>query len=232
MAYDTDEFRGRYRAAIHPFYSAWLHGGFVALFAAAGLGWFASRIADVQPLEWLAVPAAAVVFSWGEYTVHRSLGHRKHPLGKLFYKRHTGDHHSFFVSTRMPYEESRDFRVILFPAWLVVIYTGGLALPAYALLGLWNANVGALVATTLLGFYLLYEFLHTTQHLPDSNPLTRLPWIRHMRRHHQIHHRRGLMTTKNFNLVLPLMDVLCGTLEWDPDGLEPHAPSETADTAV
>jgi len=220
MAYDTDTFRTGYRAGIHRAYSAWLHGGFVFAFASSALVWFATRAHDVSPLEWLVVPATLVFFSWGEYTVHRSFGHRKHPLGKLFYRRHTGDHHSFFVSTRMPYEERRDFRVILFPPWLVVVYTLLLAAPIYVGLGFVNQNLGALVATTLLGAFITYEIFHTTQHLPGTNPVTRLPWIRHMRRLHQIHHRRSLMQSKNFNLVFPLMDVLYGTLQWEPEGDE------------
>ena len=217
MAYDTDTFRARYRAGIHPAYSALLHGGFVFVYAAAWLVYYVRAVHDIRPLEWLAVPITFVFFSFGEYTVHQSLGHRKHPLGKLFYKRHTGDHHSFFVETRMPYEELRDFRVILFPAWLVVVYSLLLALPAYVLLSYVSTNLGALVAATFIGSYLTYEIFHTCQHLPDTNPLTRLPLIRTMRRHHALHHRRALMTSKNFNLVVPLVDVLRGTLHREGD---------------
>lgn len=220
MAYDTDRFRADYRAAIHPAYRAWVHAGFVFLFAIGAFGYFVSRIESLEPIHLLAIPLTLVFFNWGEFTVHRSFGHRKHPLGKLFYRRHTGDHHSFFVSARMPYEEARDFRVVLFPAWLIVLYTGLLAFPAYCVVGLVDRSLGALVAATLLFGYLTYEFFHTTQHLPDSNPLTRLPGVRQMRRLHQIHHRRSVMQSKNFNLTFPLMDVLHGTLQWEPEGEE------------
>ena len=40
MAYDTDTFRARYRAGIHPAYSALLHGGFVFVYAAAWLVYY------------------------------------------------------------------------------------------------------------------------------------------------------------------------------------------------
>ena len=69
------------------------------------------------------MPAALVFFNWGEYSVHLHLGHHKHALSALFYKRHTGDHHSFFVEDRMRYEGSRDWRVILFPAWLILVFS-------------------------------------------------------------------------------------------------------------
>lgn len=218
VAYDTDTFRARYRAGIHRHYVGFLHGAFVFVYAAAWLVFFVRGIHGVRPLEWLAVPATLVFFSWGEYTVHRSFGHTKRPLGMLFYRRHTGDHHSFFVETRMPYEETRDFRVILFPAWLIVIYTLFLALPAYVGLGMVSPNVGALVAATLVAGYLTYEFMHTCQHLPEDHFLSGLPWIRHMRRHHALHHRRALMRSKNFNLVFPLFDWIYGTYLAEPLG--------------
>jgi hypothetical protein len=221
LPYDTDAFRARYRAGIHRLYDAKVHGGFVFAYASVWLVYYLRQIHDVRPLEWLAVPAALVFFSWGEYTVHRNFGHRKHPLGKLFYARHTGDHHSFFVETRMPYEEQRDFRVILFPGWLVVVYSLLLALPAFLVLSFISTSLGALVAATLLFAYLTYEIFHTTQHLPDTNPITKLPWIRMMRKHHALHHRRDLMTSKNFNLVFPLMDWLYGTLHREEEAPKP-----------
>ena len=216
MKHDTEAFRTRYRAAIHRGYSAWLHGGFVLAVGVAALVFFASRLQAVQAWEWLAIPLGLLVFNAGEYTVHRRYGHHKHRLGALFYKRHTGDHHSFFVDTRMPYEQARDWRVIFFPAWLILLFCAGLAL-LYWLLAPFNANVAALLCATLLGGYLGYEVFHACEHLPAAHPLARLPWIRHMRRLHQLHHRRDLMQTRNFNLVFPLMDWLCGTLHWEPE---------------
>lgn len=97
---------------------------------------------------------------------------------------------------------------ILFPAWLVVVFSLG-ALLAWSLLGLLNDNLAALFAATLLLGYLSYEIFHACEHLPPEHPLSRPPWIRHMRRLHELHHRRELMQTHNFNLVFLLMD--CAT---------------------
>ncbi|HAA38491.1 MAG TPA: fatty acid hydroxylase, partial [Pseudomonas sp.] len=41
--------------------------------------------------------------------------------------------------------------------------------------------------------------------------------IRQMHRLHALHHRRELMQGRNFNIVLPLMDYLFGTLYWEPN---------------
>lgn len=215
MTHDTDTFRARYRAGIHPRYNAWLHGGFVLAWGIACLAFFASRLHAVQAAEWLTVPFAAVFFNWGEYTVHRTFGHHKHRLAGLFYKRHTGDHHSFFVEGRMLPEGARDYRVVFFPAWLIVIFSAAMAAAWWAL-GFLNANVAALFAFTLLAGYLTYEVFHTLEHLPPAHVLARLPGVRYMRRHHELHHRRGLMQTHNFNLTFPLWDWLYGTWYREP----------------
>ena len=65
--------------------------------------------------------------------------------------------------------------------------------------------------------YLTYEVFHACEHLPEKHPLSRLPWIRQMRRLHELHHRREHMQERNFNIVLPLMDYLFGTLYREPE---------------
>lgn len=215
MTHDVDAFRTRYRAGIHPLYNAWLHGGFVFGFGFLAIAFFLRQLQDVQALEWLTIPVALVFFNWGEYSVHQHLGHHKHTLSALFYKRHTGDHHSFFVADRMRYETSRDWRVILFPAWLILVFSFLLAAPAFAVISLVNANIAALFSATLLAGYLGYEFFHSCEHLPPEHFLARLPWIRHMRQLHRLHHRRDLMQSRNFNITFPLMDWLYGTLYWE-----------------
>jgi len=217
MAYDTDRFRADYRAGIHRFYNSGLHAAFVFAWAVAWILFFIRQLDDVSAFEWLTVPLTLVFFNWGEYTVHRRLGHFKTRLGALFYKRHTGDHHSFFVDGHMRYEQARDWRVILFPPWLIVLYSLFLTLPAWWLLSFVNENVAALFAGTLLCGFLMYEIFHSCEHLPDEHALARLPWIRHMRRLHALHHRRDLMQAHNFNISFPLFDWIYGTLYWEPE---------------
>lgn len=217
MSYDPHAFRERYRAGISDWYNPWWHGAFVMVYAALWLTFFWQKIDALDGVEWLALPLSLVFFNWGEYSVHRHFGHFKKPAGALFYKRHTGDHHSFFVEEQMPFEQSRDWRVILFPAWLVVLYTAGLALPVWWVLQYLNADFAALFAGGLVLGYLSYEFFHSCEHLPADHILAKLPWIRHMRRLHSLHHRRDLMQTRNFNIVFPLMDWLYGTFYWEPE---------------
>ncbi|WP_010460949.1 SRPBCC family protein [Pseudomonas mandelii] len=216
MRQTTQAFRDRYRADIHPHYNPWLHGAFVLLFGVLAIGGFWSTVHQVRPLEWLTVPLTLLFFNFGVYLVHRHLGHHKKSFARMFYARHAGDHHSFFAPGHMTYDTARDWRVILFPAWLIVIHTVVFTLPAWWLFKQVNANVAGLFGGCLVLGYLMYEVFHACEHLPSDNPVTRLPWIRQMRRLHELHHRRELMQERNFNIVFPLMDYLFGTLYWEP----------------
>jgi hypothetical protein len=218
----TEAFRSRYRANIHPLYNPWLHGAFVLLFGLLAIAAFWSTVQQVQPLEWLAVPLTLLLFNLGVYGVHRHLGHHKRAFARMFYARHAGDHHSFFAPGYMTYDSARDWRVILFPAWLIVLHTLVITLPLWWLLKQFDANVAGLVAGCLVLGYLAYEVFHACEHLPPHNRLTRLPWIRQMRRLHELHHRREMMQERNFNIVFPLMDYLFGTLYWEPEQATPY----------
>ncbi|MVV47366.1 SRPBCC family protein [Pseudomonas sp. PB120] len=231
MRQTTESFRARYRAGIHPFYNPWLHGAFVLLFGLLAIAGFWSTVHQVKPSEWAAVPLALLFFNFGVYSVHRHLGHHKKSFARLFYARHAGDHHSFFAPGHMTYDSARDWRVILFPAWLIVLHTLVITLPLWWLLQQFDTNVAGLVGGCLVLGYLAYEVFHACEHLPPENPLTRLPWIRQMRRLHELHHRRELMQARNFNIVFPLMDYLFGTLYWEPEQISP-TPTRTAMTRM
>jgi hypothetical protein len=213
----TEAFRARYRCDIHPRYNPWLHGAFVLMFGLLAIGVFWSTVHQVHPLEWLAVPVSLWLFSFIVYMVHRHLGHHKKNFARMFYARHAGDHHSFFAPGKMTYDSARDWRVILFPAWLIVLHTLLIALPLWWLLKPLDVNVAGLVGGCLVLGYLTYEVFHACEHLPPHNRITRLPWIRQMRRLHELHHRREMMQQRNFNIVFPLMDYLFGTLYWEPE---------------
>lgn len=214
MAADIQTFRASYRAAIHPWYRVWLHVGVIAAYALLCLTFFASQLHRLAGLEWLAVPLTIVLANFGEYFLHKYLGHRPQRIAPLFYHRHTVEHHHFFDEQHMVFETARDWRVIVFPPYAIVLLSVALWL-GWGLLRHLNANGAALFALTGLGSYLMYEFFHAVAHLADDNPLKRLPWLHQMGRLHQLHHRRKLMGARNFNLWLPLADWLCGTLYWD-----------------
>lgn len=212
----TTQFRSRYREGISARYSGWLHGGFV--FGAGGIGMLycfsqtAVQAQGLSPWHALLVPLALLITNVGEYVAHRQLGHKKRSWAKLFYSRHTGDHHTFFTHEDYLIDNTRDLRVVLFPAFLLVAVALLVATPLGAFTGwLLGPAAGWLLAGSLLLGYLMYEFVHLCDHLPASNPLTRLPGVRQMREHHRLHHDPSIATEKNFNVTFPLTDYLLGT---------------------
>lgn len=217
-AHAVDAFRARYRAAIHPRYSGRLHALWIAV---AGLSVIAVAIAqlrDVQALEWLVLVAALLLGNVGEYAIHVQLGHRKKSWATLFYKRHTGDHHSFFSDTHMQWQTPRDWRVVLFPAWLIMVVVLGIGVPGAWLLNAFvSSNAAWLWMAGITGTYVLYEAFHFSDHLPEGHWLHRwVPGLAAMAHLHRLHHQRSQMTEVNFNLTFPLTDYLMGTLHWTP----------------
>ena len=109
------------------------------------------------------------------------------------------------------------FCVWAYVSWLIVLFSIGIAAPAYLVVAqVVGTDAGALFAATLLAGYLTYEVFHAIEHLPPEHGVTRLPWIRQRTQLHRLHHRRSLMRDCNFNLVFPLTDWLLGTLYWEP----------------
>ena len=218
MTHPTDAFRARYRAGISPRYSGPLHALWVASVGIAAMIYAASQLTDVAPLEWLVLLLALLIGNVGEYSIHKKLGHRKWPPAKLFYQRHTGDHHSFFTEENMLWASPRDWRVVLFPGWLILVVLALVAAPGtWLLTQLVSANAGWLWALGVTATYLLYEMLHFSDHLPSTHWLHRhVPGLAAMAHLHALHHRRSQMTEANFNLTFPLTDWLLGTLYWEP----------------
>ncbi|WP_408740291.1 sterol desaturase family protein [Acetobacter sp. AN02] len=149
-------------------------------------------------------------FNLCEYVIHKSFGHRKNPMALPFYKRHTGDHHNFFSDSEMYFDRAQDWRVILFPPWLIVVIF--LLLGVFYGLALLSMNFSALFCIAVLGSYLCYEIFHVCVHAPEGCWFTNLPWIRQVRYLHTIHHRCHLMADRNFNILFPLTDVILKTI--------------------
>lgn len=209
------KFRQTYRAAIGRWYNGYLHMAFVALFGISFIGYQISNL-NIRWFHALGLAAGLVLWNLMEYAGHRRLGHEKRRIATMFYKRHTGDHHSFFSDTSLVPESHKDWRVTLFPAWLVVVMS--LVATVLGLIVTWafGEEWGTVLSGSLMIGYLAYEFFHFCDHLPSQHFLVKLPWIGHMRQLHRLHHRRDLMHTRNFNVTFPLMDWVMGTFYWSP----------------
>jgi hypothetical protein len=207
------DFRRTYRADVPRGYSGYRHlAGTIAL-PVAGIAGCIAGLEDVQPLEWLTVPASFVYANLVEYAGHRGPMHRPVDGLRAIFERHARQHHRFFTDEDMRLETSTDLRAVLFPLVLVVFYFGVFALPL-ALLLAWLAsrNVALLFLATGLGYYLNYELLHLAYHANPRGLVRLIPGLGLLRRLHTRHHDPILMHVCNFNITYPIGDWLFRTL--------------------
>jgi sterol desaturase/sphingolipid hydroxylase (fatty acid hydroxylase superfamily) len=117
-----------------------------------------------------------------------------------------------YVTHDMAIRSRREFKMVLIPPWgIVVAFVSALPIPiALALLGQWNLAM-LFVATTML-YVASYEWLHLSYHLPPESFVGRRRIIAFLRRHHATHHDPTLMQKWNFNVTIPLWDVVRGTV--------------------
>ncbi|RYV02164.1 hypothetical protein SOPP22_11415 [Shewanella sp. OPT22] len=211
-----ENYRTKYRSEVGRFYNGWVHMLSVAIVGILAISYFISQVNQPTLLEWLTLPITILCVNFAEYAAHRWLGHVRTKIGGLFYSRHTGDHHSFFIEDNMPYQSVRDWRVVLFPTYLIFAFLIGLILPMGALLYfVFSANVTFLMAIGGIFGYLFYEVMHFSYHLPNGSFVEKVPVWRELRQLHNLHHRRSIMAKENFNITLPIFDFLLGTLYWE-----------------
>lgn len=216
-----EAFRAEYRANINKRYNGWRHMGFVALVGFGVIAYSINQLHQPSLLEACIFPATMLLINFAEYYAHRWLGHRKTRIGKLFYSRHTGDHHSFFLSSHMAYQSTRDWRVVLFPALLIIVFLLGLITPISYLLGtFFSMNAAYLFTAGALSGYVFYEIMHFSYHVPPGSKTEAFfllfPGWKQLRHTHVLHHKREIMANRNFNITLPVFDILLGTFYWEP----------------
>ena len=154
---------------------------------------------------------ATVIGSFFEWTLHRHVMHR--PVGGFTYpfRAHTHIHHKVFKADHSYHlSDEKDKETIPMAWWngpcLVMVFT----LPFFIVslsTGIWAVTFGAGAAVG--AYYGTYEYLHWCMHLPRSRRVEMSRIFRRLNGHHLLHHR---YMQKNFNVVLPLADLILGTL--------------------
>jgi hypothetical protein len=210
------EFRADLMSRVPRWYSPTAHLVGPALVGLALVAFALSRLHDLRAWELALVPVFLVASNAIEWHAHRDLLHRRTwPLEEL-YVRHTPQHHAVFVADDMFIRDWREVKLVLLPAWgVLAILVAGLPIA----LGFWALgvpNVAALWVASVVGYVLMYEWLHLAYHLPAEGAIGRLRVTRWLRRHHQRHHAPQLMQRWNFNVTIPLWDHLRGTV-WRPE---------------
>ncbi|MCO5172273.1 MAG: sterol desaturase family protein [Planctomycetes bacterium] len=193
----------------------WYPGlGHFALLNAAALGVIGACAALLERPAWwhaaLVLPffAFANLFEWW---VHRGPLH--HPVRGLrrLYDRHTRAHHVAFVEGAMAIRHPRELKLVLFPPWLFPLFLLMNAPLLLLLAWLGGLDVGLVFLASAVGYYLVYEWLHTLHHWPRESWLGRRAVVAWLRRHHEAHHDPRRMIHGNWNVSFPLCDWLLGT---------------------
>lgn len=202
------------------FYSPWLHLGATS---AIGVGAMALAVALMEPPKWwhaLFGVALFVASNAAEWRLHRDLLHVRRRPFQLFYDRHTPQHHVVFITDDMEIRSTREFQLVLMPSFGILLLFFSL-LPGAALIwfgvpfrvgtDLDQHNLAAIFLFVTMFYVVTYEWLHLAHHLPASHPVARLKVFQALKRHHAIHHDPRLMRRWNFNVNLPLWDLVRGT---------------------
>ncbi len=197
--------------AIPSWYRPYLHLAVPSFF---GLGIMAVSLmflSDLVAWELLVIPLTYIFSNLVEWFTHRNMMHRRTPQAAILYDRHVPQHHRVYVTEDMAMREPIEFRLVLIPAYgilLIFLATLPLTTAFYFLIG---KNVAALFVFTTMGYVVGYEWLHLSYHLPATHPVSKNGLIKKLRTHHAVHHDPRLMQQWNLNVTVPLWDWILGT---------------------
>jgi hypothetical protein len=166
--------------------------------------------------EWLLIPAFWVFANFFEWTVHRFPMHR--PLvPRMMFRNHAGIHHGAFSDDNMAMRDSRELWLIMMP-WYTILLLLVAASPV-AIIAAWIGGppLAGIFYIGALTYFLFYETIHALYHVAPAR-LVRFGIGSHglfarMRAHHARHHAPRRMSHVNFNVTVPLADIVFGTRE-------------------
>jgi hypothetical protein len=148
------------------------------------------------------------IFEWAlhRYFMHRPTWNFRYP-----FERHALIHHRIFKADHTYHLiHDHDKKTIPMAWWNgpVLVGLGLLPFLAFAVFfHKWGALCGAAIACS--GYYTAYEYIHWCMHLPKRRHVERSGIFFRLNGHHLLHHR---YMKKNFNVVLPLADLILGTM--------------------
>jgi sterol desaturase/sphingolipid hydroxylase (fatty acid hydroxylase superfamily) len=170
---------------------------------------------DLRPVELWTVPIALVLSLGLEWRAHKDILHRRWPLPgfSMLYDRHERLHHVIFPAEDMQMRSRDERALVLMPGFAIVLVTVLLVPLALGVGYLTSRNRGLLVLGTGALFFVSYELMHLSYHLPADHPVARWRIIRRLSALHRTHHHPPNMKRWNFNVTVPLFDVVHGTLK-------------------
>lgn len=203
-------------ATIPESYSPAAHFLIPAALGASVLGASVWLLEGVRAVELLTIPVTLFLGLGLEWRVHKSVLHERQPLLGVLYVRHELHHHVVYTYDDMTMRSSREWRLVLMPAYALVLVFVMMIPVVAAVWYLGSRNVALLHLATAMLFFLAYEWMHLAYHLPEDHPIGRLGIIRRLRELHRRHHDPRLMKRWNFNVTVPLFDWIHRSA-WSPE---------------
>lgn len=149
--------------------------------------------------------------SFFEWTLHRFFMHRPSLGFRYPFEKHALIHHHIFRADHSYHLENEKDKMTIPMAWWngpVLVLVASIPYFVFSFLtekwGVWG---GSGLAIGL--YYVAYEYMHWCMHLPKKRAIERSGIFFRLNGHHLLHHR---YMHKNFNVVMPLADLLLGTL--------------------
>lgn len=209
---NNTKYREEYRAKISGFYNGWLHFSLTSLISISIIVLGISRLENVLSWQWITIPLTFIYANLVEYLGHKGPMHHPRKYLKVIYQRHAKQHHVFFTHIHMPFDDTKDFRAVLFPISLILFFFGLIGVPTWFIInGLFSANVAWLFTITSIAYFLNYEWLHFAYHCSEDSWIMHVPGFKTLRQLHLHHHDPQLMTKYNFNITYPICDIIFGT---------------------
>jgi hypothetical protein len=146
--------------------------------------------------------------SFFEWCLHRFLMHQ--PLWSYPFRSHALIHHGMFRSGPSYFlPDGQDHKNIRFAWWNAPLILGLHAPVVFWVQYLLGVNIFFSGIAVLGFYYFLYEYFHFCMHVPKARWFEKTAWFSWLDAHHHQHHQRHF---NNLNVVLPLADLVFGTL--------------------
>jgi hypothetical protein len=145
-----------------------------------------------------------------EYILHSQVMHKVFLGFKYPFQAHAIIHHGVFKADHTYHLQCEKDKKLIAMAWWNALFLVPLGTSTTIPLSLyfgWSWSVCAFIAFGL--YYFAYEYTHWCMHLPKSRRIEFSTIFRRLNGHHLLHHR---YPNKNYNVVLPLGDLIFGTL--------------------
>ncbi|MES1208231.1 MAG: hypothetical protein ABUS79_20025, partial [Pseudomonadota bacterium] len=129
-------------------------------------------------------------------------------------------HHGAFADDSMAIEDPRELWLIMMPWYTIVMLLVAASPVAIAAAWVGGLPLAGIFYVAALSYFLFYETVHALYHVAPER-LARFGvradgLFSRMRAHHARHHAPRRMAHVNFNVTVPLADVVLGTREKVP----------------